>query len=216
MTKVLPQQTQTIVIGGGIVGCSVAYHLARLGQEVVLLERRQLTSGSTWHAAGLVSQFQGFPSVTRLACYGLELMQQLQAETGQATGFKKVGATAVAMSAARREELLRRMDVAKGQGIEVQRLTVDELGQQWPLLNKDGIVEAIHFPNDGQTNPIDTTMALARGARMAGARILENTEVTRLLVDNGKATGVETTQGQIKAENIVNCTGIWGRAFAET
>ena len=216
MNKPLPQQTQTIVIGGGIVGCSVAYHLARLGHEVVLLERKQLTSGSTWHAAGLVSQFQGFPSVTRLACYGIELMQQLQAETGQATGFKKVGATAVAMNAARREELLRRMDVAKGQGIEVHRLTVDELRQQWPLLNTDGIVEAIHFPNDGQTNPIDTTMALARGARMAGARILENTEVTRLLVDNGKATGIETTQGQIKADNVVNCTGIWGRAFAET
>ena len=216
MNNRLPQQTQTVVIGGGIVGCSVAYHLAHSGHEVVLLERRQLTSGSTWHAAGLVSQFQGFPSVTRLACYGIELMQQLQAETGQATGFKKVGATAVAMNAARREELLRRMDVAIGQGIEVQRLTVDELGQQWPLLNTDGIVEAIHFPNDGQTNPIDTTMALARGARMAGARILENTEVTRLLVDNGKATGVETTQGQIKADNVVNCTGIWGRAFAET
>ena len=216
MNKPFPQQTQTIIIGGGIVGCSVAYHLAHSGHEVVLLERKQLTSGSTWHAAGLVSQFQGFPSVTRLACYGIELMQQLQAETGQATGFKKVGATAVAMNAARREELLRRMDVAKGQGIEVQRLTVDELSQQWPLLNTDGIVEAIHFPNDGQTNPIDTTMALARGARMAGARIFENTEVTRLLVDNGKATGVETTQGQIKADNVVNCTGIWGRAFAES
>ena len=215
MNRPLPQHTETLVIGGGIVGCSVAYHLAKAGRDVVLLERKQLTSGSTWHAAGLVSQFHGFPCVTRLACYGIELMQQLEAETGQATGFKRVGATAVAMNTGRREELRRRMDVAIGQGVEVQRLSIDELSAQWPLLNTDGILEAIHFPNDGQTNPIDTTMALAKGARMAGARIFENTEVSRLLIDHGRATGVETGQGDIHADNVVNCTGIWGRAFAE-
>jgi 4-methylaminobutanoate oxidase (formaldehyde-forming) len=215
MNRSLPQHTETVVIGGGIVGCSVAYHLAKAGRDVVLLERKQLTSGSTWHAAGLVSQFHGFPCVTRLACYGIELMQQLEAETGQATGFKRVGATAVAMNAGRCEELRRRMDVAIGQGVEVHRLSIDELAAQWPMLNTDGILEAIHFPDDGQTNPIDTTMALARGARMAGARVLENIEVTRLLVENGKAAGVETAQGVIRAGNVVNCTGIWGKAFAE-
>jgi len=216
MSKPIPQKTQTVVIGGGIVGCSVAYHLAKADHDVVLLERKQLTSGSTWHAAGLVSQFHGFPCVTKLACYGIELMQQLETETGQATGFKRVGATAVAMNEARREELRRRKDVAIGQGIEVHTLAIDELAQQWPLLNTDGILEAIHFPNDGQTNPIDTTMALAKGARMAGAQIFENIEVSKLLRENGKAVGVETSQGTIKADNVVNCTGIWGKVFADT
>ncbi len=216
MSKPHPVHTQTVIIGGGIVGCSVAYHLAKANHDVVLLERKQLTSGSTWHAAGLVSQFHGFPCVTKLACYGIELMQQLEAETGQATGFKKVGATAVAMNKARCEELRRRKDIAIGQGIEVHRLSIDELSQQWPLLKTDGILEAIHFPNDGQTNPIDTTMALVKGARMAGARIVENTEVSRLLIENGRAVGVEIPQGIVKAENVVNCTGIWGKAFAES
>ncbi|MEM7564326.1 MAG: FAD-dependent oxidoreductase [Pseudomonadota bacterium] len=216
MTRILPRHIETIVIGGGIVGCSVAYHLAKADRPVLLLERKQLTSGSTWHAAGLVSQFHGFPCVTRLASYGIELMQQLEAETGQATGFKKVGAIAVALNEARREELRRRMDVAIGQGIEVQRLNVEQLAEHWPLLNTDGIVEAIHFPNDGQTSPIDTTMALAKGARNAGAQIVENLEVTRLLTKNGKAIGVETPEGVIHSDQVVNCTGIWGRAFAES
>lgn len=216
MSKPVPKHTQTVVIGGGIVGCSVAYHLAKANHEVVLLERKQLTSGSTWHAAGLVSQFHGFPCVTKLACYGIELMQQLEAETGQATGFKRVGATAVAMNEARREELRRRKDIAIGQGIEVQTLSLDQLSQQWPLLKTDGILEAIHFPNDGQTNPIDTTTALAKGARMAGAQIFENTEVLSLITEHGKAVGVRTEQGEIRAENVVNCTGIWGKAFAES
>lgn len=216
MNTTLPQHTQTLIIGGGIVGCSVAYHLAKAGHDVVLLERKQLTSGSTWHAAGLVSQFQGLPCVTKLACYGIDLMQRLEQETGQATGFKRVGATAVAMNKARREELRRRKDVAIGQGIDVVTLSLDELSEQWPLLNTDGILEAIHFPNDGQTNPIDTTMALAKGARMAGAKIFENTEVLRLLVENGQAVGVETESGSILADNVVNCTGIWGKAFAES
>ena len=215
MNATLPQHAETIIVGGGIVGCSVAYHLAKANHNVVLLERKQLTSGSTWHAAGLVSQFQGFPCVTRLACYGIELMQQLEAETGQATGFKRVGATAVAMNEARCEELRRRKDVAISQGIEVQTLSVDELLAQWPLLNPEGILEAIHFPNDGQTNPIDTTMALAKGARMAGAKIFEITEVLKVIIENNTVLGVETDKGVIKANNVVNCTGIWGKAFAE-
>ncbi len=215
MNKPLPEFTQTLIIGGGIVGCSVAYHLAKEGHEVVLLERKQLTSGSTWHAAGLVSQFHGFPCVTKLARYGIELMQQLEAETGQATGFKKVGATAVAMNEARREELRRRKDVAIGQGVEVQTLSIDELNTLWPLLNTDGILEAIHFPNDGQTNPIDTTTALAKGARMAGAQLFENTAALRLIVEKGIVIGAETEGGVVKADQVVNCTGIWGQSFSQ-
>ena len=215
MTHSLPSHTQTVIIGGGIVGCSVAYHLAKQNHKVVLLERKQLTSGSTWHAAGLVSQFHGFPCVTRLASYSIELMQQLEAETGQATGFKRVGATAVAMNETRREELRRRKDIALGQGIEVYTQTLDELQHHWPLLRLDGILEAIHFPNDGQTNPIDTTNAIAKGARMAGAKIFENSEVTELIIESGIAKGVRTPLGDIRAENVVNCTGIWGKAFAD-
>ena len=196
-------------------GCSVAYHLAKANHNVVLLERKQLTSGSTWHAAGLVSQFHGYPCVTKLACYGLELMQQLESETGQATGFKRVGATAVATNAGRQEELRRRKDVALGQGIDVRTLSMDELKAQWPLLELDGILEAIHFPNDGQTNPIDTTQALAKGARMAGAQIFEHTEVIDLIVENGAIEGVVTEQGELYADSVVNCTGIWGHAFSQ-
>lgn len=213
-SHVLPSHAETVIICGGIVGCSVAYHLAKEGQEVILLERKQLTSGSTWHAAGLVSQFHGFPCITRLASYGIELMSNLEKETGQATGFKRVGATAVAMNPGRREELRRRKDVAIGQGIEVHTLTMEELSYQWPLLKTDGILEAIHFPNDGQTNPIDTTIALAKGARMAGASIFENTAALRIMAEDGQVVGVETEQGIIKANNVVNCTGIWGQAFA--
>ncbi len=210
----LPTHTQTVVIGGGIVGCSVAYHLAKAGHDVVLLERKQLACGSTWHAAGLVSQFHGFPCITKLACYGIELMQQLAAETGQATGFKRVGATAVALNPARQEELRRRKDSAIGQGIEVHSLSIDQLQAQWPLLSTAGILEAIHFPNDGQTNPTDTTTALAKGARLAGAKLFEHTAVTALSVQQGKVVGVQTASGEIRAENVVNCTGIWGKAFA--
>ena len=216
MNQSLPERVQSLVIGGGIVGCSVAYHLAKAGHEVVLLERKQLTSGSTWHAAGLVSQFHGFPCVTKLASYGIELMAQLESETGQATGFNRIGATAVAMNEARREELRRRKDVAIGQGIEVHTLSIDELQEKWPLLKTDGILEAIHFPNDGKTNPIDTTNALAKGAKMAGARIFEQTEVEKILVEHGRAVGVETDRGMIRADHIINCTGIWGQSFART
>ncbi|MFT5210275.1 MAG: heterotetrameric sarcosine oxidase gamma subunit [Flavobacterium sp.] len=216
MTKALPEIAQTIIIGGGIVGCSVAYHLAKSGHgNVVLLERKQLTSGSTWHAAGLVSQFHGYPCVTKLASYGIELMQELEAETGQATGFEAVGAIGVALNAARREALLRRKDIAIGQGLEVRSLSLAELEEKWPLLNSEGILEAIYFPNDGRTNPIDTTIALAKGARAAGATIIENTEVLNLIIEKGRVLGVETEKGTIHADNVVNCTGIWGHSFAQ-
>ena len=216
MTTQLPEFAQTIIVGGGIVGCSVAYHLAKSGHSnVVLLERKQLTCGSTWHAAGLVSQFHGYPCVTNLASYGIELMQELEAETGQATGFKAVGAIGVALNAARREALLRRKDIAIGQGIEVRSLSLGELEEKWPLLNTQGVLEAIYFPNDGRTNPIDTTIALAKGARAAGATIIENTEVLNLIVQQGRVRGVETEKGTIHADNVVNCTGIWGHAFAQ-
>lgn len=216
MAKNLPELATVVIVGGGIVGCSVAYHLAKSGwKDILVLEREQLTCGSTWHAAGLVSEMQAMPCMTELAIYGLNLIEQLETETGQATGFKRNGSIAMALNDGRMEELRRKRDVAEGLGIEVNELSVNELHDLWPLLNVEGAVGAIHFPRDGQTNPIDTTMALARGARSYGAMIRENIKVQEVLLADGKAVGVRTNQGVVKAEFVVNCTGIWSRPFGK-
>lgn len=216
MNNELPQSAQVIVIGGGIVGCSVAYHLAKTGcRDVLLLERDRLTCGSTWHAAGLVSEMQAVPAMTELARYGLSLMESLESETGQATGFKRNGSIAVALNDARMEELRRKRDSALGQGIEVYEISPDELRKLWPLLSTNGAAGAVHFPNDGQTNPIDTTMALAKAARSHGAIIREGVAVRQVFMEGGRAHGVATEQGDITADFVVNCTGIWAREFAD-
>lgn len=181
-----------------------------------MLERDRLTCGSTWHAAGLVSEMQAVPSMTELAKYGLGLMERLEADTGQATGFKRNGSIAVALTEARMEELRRKRDAALGQNIEVYELSPADLGNHWPMLNTDGAVGAVHFPNDGQSNPIDTTMALAKAARNHGAMIREGVTVRRVTMSGGHATGVETDQGNITAEFVVNCAGIWAREFADS
>ncbi len=215
MKTKLPRSTKVIIIGGGIVGCSIAYHLAKSGwSDVLLLERDRLTCGSTWHAAGLVSEMQAVPAMTELAKYGLAFMENLERETGQATGFKRNGSIAVALNDARMEELRRKRDSALGQGIEVREITPDELQKLWPLLNTDGAVGAVYFPNDGQTNPIDTTMALAKAARNHGAVICEGITVRRVFMEGGRARGVETDEGDITADFVVNCTGVWAREFA--
>ena len=215
MTKTLPQNAKVVIVGGGIVGCSVAYHLARAGwSDVVLLERGQLTCGSTWHAAGLVSEMQAVPSMTALAVYGLGLMERLEVETGQATGFKRNGSIAVALTEGRMEELRRKRDAALAQDILSHELTPAAVKALWPMLAIDGIIGGVHFPKDGQTNPIDTTMALAKGARQHGAVIYEGVTVRQVLMDGGRATGVETESGTITAEVVVNCTGLWARSFA--
>ena len=147
METKLPRSTKVIIVGGGIVGCSIACHLAKSGwSDVLLLERDRLTCGSTWHAAGLVSEMQAVPAMTELAKYGLDLMENLERETGQATGFKRNGSIAVALNDARMEELRRKRDSALGQGIEVREITPDELQKLWPPLNTDGAVGAVYFP----------------------------------------------------------------------
>jgi 4-methylaminobutanoate oxidase (formaldehyde-forming) len=211
MAKALPGEARVVIIGGGIVGCSLAYHLTKLGwQDVVLLERKQLTCGTTWHAAGLVGQLRATSNLTKLAQYTTGLYTTLEEETGQATGFKQNGSISLATNADRLEELKRGASMAKTFGLEVETLTPSEIKELWPLLNVEDVVGGVLLPKDGQTNPIDTTMALAKGARMGGARIFEEVKVTAVHRHNGRVTGVGTDQGDIKAEFVVNCAGMWG------
>ncbi len=211
MTNV-PSRAQVVIVGGGIVGCSVAYHLTLRGcTDVVVLERKKLTSGTTWHAAGLVGQLRATHNLTRLAQYTTELYTTLEQETGQPTGFQQIGSLAVATNDARMEELKRGASMARCFGLEVDVLSAERARELWPLLNIEDLVGAVHLPKDGQTNPIDTTQALAKGARSRGARILEDIKVEQIVVENGRAVGVRTAGGDIRADVVVNCAGMWAR-----
>lgn len=212
MSATLPSHARVVIVGGGIVGCSLAYHLTRRGcADVLLLERRQLTCGTTWHAAGLVGQLRATHNLTRLAQYTTGLYESLEAETGQATGFRQTGSLAVASTAARFEELRRGASMARCFGLEVEVLGPGEAAALWPLMEAGDLVGGVFLPKDGQTNPIDTTLALAKGARSGGARILEGVKVTGIEVKGGRAVGVTTEQGPVAAEVVVNCAGMWGR-----
>jgi len=212
MPKNLPKETRIVIIGGGIVGCSLAYHLAKLGcADVVLLERKKLTCGTTWHAAGLVGQLRATLNLTRLAQYTANLYDTLEAETGQATGYRRRGSIGIASNDARFEELKRGASMAKTFGLEVEVVGPRQIKELWPLINVDDLVGGVFLPGDGQTNPTDTTMALAKGARRGGAQIFEDTKVTGILTQNGRASGVQTEHGEIAAEFVVNCAGMWGR-----
>jgi 4-methylaminobutanoate oxidase (formaldehyde-forming) len=208
----LPSHARVVIIGGGIVGCSVAYHLAKLGwTDTVLLERKKLTSGTTWHAAGLVRSSLYTQNLTRLAKYTVDLYTTLEAETGQATGFVQPGSLSIATNKERWEEFRRGAAMLHGFDVIAEEIGPDEVKKKWPLLNVDDVIGAIWYPKDGKCNPADTTMALARGARQKGVKIFEDTTVTRVIVENGVAVGVETDQGIIRAEKVVNCAGMWAR-----
>ena len=208
----LPSHARVVIIGGGIVGCSVAYHLARRGcTDVLLLERRRLTCGTTWHAAGLLGQLRATHNLTRLAQYTTELYAGLERETGQATGFRQCGSIAVAASEARLEELRRGASMALCFGLEAQILSAGAAKERWPLLSTEGLLGAVFLPRDGRTNPVDTTQALARGARAAGVRIIEDLAVTGILTAHGRVTGVVTAEGEVRADAVVNCAGMWAR-----
>lgn len=213
MTKPLPEKVQVAVVGGGIVGCATAYHLAQSGWSVALFERKKLTSGTTWHAAGLVSETQAVPVMSALAKYGLDLMERLESETGQNTGFKRNGSITLALTEPRVEELRRKVDYAHGCGIRAEEISVSEARERWPLLSTHGARSAFWFPGDGYTNPIDTTMALAKGAGAGGALIFEDCKVERVVIERGAVVGVETGLGLVRAEHVVNATGMWAREF---
>jgi glycine cleavage system T protein len=212
MAADLPRHARAVIIGGGVIGCSVAYHLVKLGwQDVVLLERKQLTSGTTWHAAGLIGQLRATPNLTRLARYSAELYRGLEAETGQPTGFKQNGSIGLARTEARLTELRRQAAMGRACGLAVQELTPTEARELYPLIEIGDLAGAIYIPADGQANPIDITRALAKGARRNGAGIVERCKVTGILKRNGRASGVETELGTIRAEVVVNCAGMWSR-----
>ncbi|HZI43907.1 MAG TPA: FAD-binding oxidoreductase, partial [Ilumatobacter sp.] len=211
----LPTTARAVVVGGGIVGCSTAYHLAHLGwTDTVLLERDRLTSGSTFHAAGLVGQLRPNANVTQLLGYSVDLYRRLEAETGQATGWKMNGGLRLACNPERWEEVKRQATTATSFGLEMQLLSPSEAREVWPLMEIDDLVGAALLPTDGQANPSDITMALAKGARMAGATVLEETPIVAIEVADGRITGVVTGHGRIECEIVVLCAGQWTRQLA--
>ncbi len=207
-----PTQARIVIIGGGIIGCSTAYHLVRLGwKDVVLLERNKLTSGSTWHAAGLVGQLRSSANITQLLKYSVELYDRLEAETGQATGWKRNGGLRLACNAERMTEIKRQATTAHSFGLEMELLSPKEALALWPIMDISDVVGAAFLPTDGQANPADIAQALAKGARAGGAQIFEDCPVSAIEVNGGRVAGVTTPQGAIRCDIVVNCAGQWAR-----
>jgi len=211
----LPSHARAVIIGGGIAGCSVAYHLTKLGwREVVLLEQGHLSGGTTWHAAGLVGQLRSHQSMTRLIRYSTELYAGLEAETGQATGWSRCGSLTVARTADRMTLLKRVAASARVQGVACELLSPKEAAEKWPIMRVNDLVGAAWLPGDGKANPADITAALAKGARSRGALLAENTRVHAIDVAQGRVRGVRTATGTIAAETVVIAAGMWSRDLA--
>jgi 4-methylaminobutanoate oxidase (formaldehyde-forming) len=216
MKKTLPKEASAIIIGGGVVGCSVAYHLAKLGwKDVVLLERKQLTCGTTWHAAGLIGQLRASSNMTKLAKYTQELYFDLEKETGVATGIRRNGSITVALTEARKEEILRGASMARAFGVDVEEISPAEVKNRYPHLNVEDVLGAIFLPKDGQGDPTNITLAMAKGARQMGAQIFEGVKVSDIKVDDGQIESVTAEMNgeitEIKARHVVNCAGMWAR-----
>jgi 4-methylaminobutanoate oxidase (formaldehyde-forming) len=212
MTTKVPTNARVVIIGGGIVGCSLAYHLTRLGwRDTVLLERRTLSCGTSWHAAGLVSQLRATHRLTALARYAHQLYQRLEAETGRPTGFRVTGGLTIARTRERLEELKRGVSTARAAGVEAEIISPQAAGRLWPLMRTDDLVGAAYFPKDGVTHPGNTTLALGEGARQGGAIICEGVKVTGIAQRNGAVSGLTTDHGEIACEVVVNCGGMWAR-----
>jgi 4-methylaminobutanoate oxidase (formaldehyde-forming) len=212
----VPSHAQVVIIGGGVAGCSVAYHLTKLGwKDVVLLEQTQLTAGTTWHAAGLI--VSGFSSDTTIfmAKYTRDLYEKLEEETGLSTGFKPIGYLQPATSKNKVDDLRRRADFSRRHGVFTEEISAAEVQEMWPLFETSDVLAGFYTPDDGRVNPIDATMSMAKGARMGGATILEETSVTGIKKKNGRVTGVVTNKGDIEADYVVNCAGMWGRELGK-
>jgi len=216
----VPAHARVVIIGGGVIGCSVAYHLTKLGwKDVVLLERKQLTSGTTWHAAGLIGQLRATKNMTKLAKYSQELYGSLEEETGVATGFKRCGSITVALTAERREEIFRQAAMARAFGVDVEEISPREVKERYAHLNIEGVTGGVYLAKDGQGDPSNIALALAKGARMRGAAVIERTAVTGLTRQGRRVTGVDWQSGEetghITADMIVNCGGMWGHGLGK-
>ena len=211
----IPGTARVVIIGGGVIGCSVAYHLAQKGwKEIILLERKQLTSGTTWHAAGLIAQLRATANMTKLAKYSQELYGNLEKETGVATGFKRCGSITVALTEERKEEIFRQAAMARAFGVDVEEISPNEVKNKYEHLNIDGVKAGVWLPKDGQGDPGNIALALAKGARNKGVDIFENTSVTGLITKGRRVSGVnwktDNSSGCIEADMVVNCGGMWG------
>ncbi len=214
----LPSHARVVIVGGGVAGCSVAYHLTKLGwQDVVLLERKKLTSGTTWHAAGLIAQLRATKNMTRLAKYSQELYGQLEAETGIATGFRRCGSITMALTEHRAEEIRRQASMARAFGVEVEEIDAGEVTRLYPHVNTEDMTAAVWLPLDGQGDPANIALSMAKGARQGGALVKENVKVTGVTQDGGRVTGVTWDaggeRGEIACDMVVNAAGMWARDF---
>ena len=213
----LPTHARAVIIGGGVIGCSVAYHLAKLDwTDVVLLERKQLTSGTTWHAAGLIAQLRASSNMTKLAKYTQELYAKIEDETGVATGFRQTGSISVALTEERHEELRRQAAMARAFGVEVEEIDTAEIKRRYAHLNTDDVVGGVYLPKDGQGDPANIALSMAKGARQMGVKIAERTKATAVARDGRRITSVDWeaadgSAGTITCDHVVNCAGMWGR-----
>jgi 4-methylaminobutanoate oxidase (formaldehyde-forming) len=216
MDKQIPARARIVVIGGGVIGASVAYHLTKLGEtDLVLLEQGELSSGTTWHAAGLVGQLRANESGTRLVQYSTQLYSELEDAVGLSAGFKRCGGVTVARTEDRMTQLRRTAATAEAFDLECELLSPEQALERFPVMQADDLVGAIWLPGDGKANPTDLTAAMARGARQNGAQVFEHTRVVDVFVEDQRVTGVRTDAGDIEAEVVVNCAGQWAKAVGE-
>jgi heterotetrameric sarcosine oxidase gamma subunit len=212
MRATLPSRAQVVIIGGGVIGTSVAYHLTELGwTDVLLVEQGQLSSGTTWHAAGLVGQLRASESGTRLVQYSTELYAELEHKVGLSAGYKQCGGVIVARSEDRMMQLRRTAATAEAFDLECELLSPEQALERYPIMNAEDLVGAVWLPGDGKANPADLTTALAKGARLGGATVVERTRVLDVLVEDGAVRGVRTEHGDVEAEVVVNCAGQWAK-----
>ena len=212
----LPKSTKVIVIGGGVAGCSVAYHLAKFGwKDTILLERDRLTSGTTWHAAGLVGQLGATATITKLRKYSLNLYKDLEKKTDLSTGLKQNGAITIASTKERLQELLRQATAAQLFDVNVEVLDKKKVKDLYPVIHDEDIYGGVHMPEDGQADPVGVTNVLSKAAKMEGVKIFEKTSVEKILVKDGKITGVQTQFGKIDCEYVALATGMWSRQIGE-